>query len=126
MVILLHLALLLERLFPTRLQRACHESVLGLHGVILPLGSRDILPRAFQGLAPLVVELPALSLGALEGAQAEVQCSGLERAEHFPRDQVVQRRRRDMPAGLVQGSTRMLAAVIARSLVRLVSRHHPT
>ena len=46
MVILLHLALLLQRVLPTRLQRARHESVLGLHGVILPLGPLDVLAGA--------------------------------------------------------------------------------
>src|SRR3954465_948862 len=113
MVLLLHQALLLQSVLPASLQGAGHEPVLGLHGLILPLGSSGFLARSFEGLTPLVMKTFSLLLDVLDGPQAEVERGGLQRTEDLPRDQVVQRRRRDMTAVLAHGRPRMLAAVIA-------------
>src|SRR5262249_33447869 len=93
-VILLRLTLLLQRVLPPCLECPPPQSFFGLHGVILPLGPLDLMTRAFPRLTPMVVKAPALSLGVLDGAQAEVQRSGLQRAEHFSCYQLVQSYRR--------------------------------
>src|SRR5258707_8757729 len=95
-----HLALLLQSVLPTGFQGAGHEPVLGLHGLILPLGPGDLLARSFEGLTPLVMETLSLLLDVFDGPQAQVERGGLQRPEDFPRDQVVQRRRRDVTAVL--------------------------
>jgi hypothetical protein len=85
---------------------------LGLDRVILPLGSRDVLLDAFEGLTPLVVEALPLLLDILNRTQAELERGGLQGAQHFSRDQIVQRRRRDMPARLLQGEMPMLPGLV--------------
>src|SRR5262249_7263829 len=99
---------------------------LGLHGVILPLGSLDVLAGALQRPAPMVVQSLPLSLGGLDGAQAEVQPGPLPRAGDLAPDQFIQRPRRDATPRLIHCPAQKLAAVVAGLLVGLVSGRHVT
>ena len=73
MILLFHLALLLQGFLPTCLQCSRHESILGLHGLILSLGPADLVLHPFEFLMPVIVQALALLLDVLDGAQAEFQ-----------------------------------------------------
>jgi hypothetical protein len=66
----------------------------------------------------------ALLFNILDGPEAEVERGGLEGPENLLRDQVVQRRRRDVTAVLGHRRPLMLAAVIAGPLGRMVATRH--
>src|SRR5262249_51507008 len=80
--------------------------------------------RALERLPPVVVEPLAIMLVVLDGTQAQLQCGWLQRPEHLTRDQLVQGRRGDMPAGLVQGQPPVFPAIVAGPLVGLVPGRH--
>src|SRR5262249_7562149 len=123
-VVFLCLTHFLQRFLPTLLQRSRHESVLGLHGVVLPLGSLGFMPGALDGLTPLVVEAFPLLLDVLDSADTEIERGRFQSTEHLARDQVVERCGRDVPTRLVQSELPIVVAVIAWSLVCLVAGGH--
>jgi hypothetical protein len=55
-VFLLQSTLRPQRFFPAALQASRHQTILGLHRVILPLSTLRLLGRPFQTLFPMVVE----------------------------------------------------------------------
>src|SRR5262249_27014091 len=118
----LQIALLLESLFPTHLQRSHHQSILRLNGVILSLGPAELVLRAFEFLTPLIVQTRPLLLDVLLGVETEFQNSRFQSTQQFLSDQRVQRRGRDATAALLQIRTPIGVAVITRPLVGLVER----
>ena len=66
------------------------------------------------------MEALALPFDVLDGPEAQLQRRGLQRVQHLARDQLVQRRGRDVTATLRQPQVPVITAVVAGPLVRLV------
>ena len=66
-----------QRLFPPAFQCAGHQAILRLDGVVLPEGTRRVLPRSLQPQLPLVVQRHPLLLVLLGGAEFESKPAGV-------------------------------------------------
>ena len=101
--VLLDPSLLSEGFLPTPLQFPRHESVLGVHGMILSRRPLRLVPGPLQPLLPVPGQPLALPLDILAGRQAQLEHRRLQGPEHLPADQVI-----DDPTGEAgQAGTRL-------------------
>ena len=94
--------------------------------MVLPLGSRNVMSRPLQGLAPLAVKAIAVLFDVLDSSQAEFQRGWLQRAKHFSRHQIIQCGGCYMSTRRVHRQTPILSAVIACLLIVILTSHHTT
>ena len=113
----------LELLIPAGLQRAGHHAVLGLHRVVLPLGTLGLIAHPLQAQLPLAVDILGLPLHFPEHCQRQVQLRRSERRQQGFDHLVIDSMRGGGPA--VALTVQTPAALVARVVGQGIDRVHP-
>ena len=113
-------ALVLQRLLPAPFQRAGHQAVFRLDGLILPFGALRLVARPLQLLLPMAMEALALLLDVLDRSHAQFQGCGLQGPEDLPGHEVIDRRRLQPVAGLLRALAQVSLATVMRVRLRRV------
>ena len=82
-VLFLETTLLLQRLFPTSLQLPAHQSILRLHGVIVPSSPVCLVTGTFQLLLPVAMQSLSFLLNIGGRSQMQFQRRRLQYREHL-------------------------------------------